>query len=235
MTLSYSKTESFKLFNDIAGRYDLINSILSFGLHYGWRRLIRKTLPRREDIAVLDLATGTGDVAIELSKAKNVSKVDGLDMSIGMVEEGRKKLASKGLDNKIRLSVGDAQSLPFEDNSYDAVTISFGIRNIPDVPKCLKECRRVLKPGGRLIILEFALPSSKLVRAGHLFYLRNILPKIGKALSGNDVAYTYLNETIEEFPYGEAFTSLMRDSGLENNRYEELTGGIVNIYWGDKS
>ena len=235
MSLSYSKTESFKLFNDIAGRYDFINSVLSFGLHYQWRRLIRKTLPRRPSLSVLDLATGTGDVALELIKSPRVGNVDGLDMSVGMVEEGRKKVTSKGLDKKIKLTVGDAQSLPFEDRSYDAITISFGIRNIPDVQKCLNECYRVLKPGGRLIVLEFALPSSKLVRAGHLFYLRKVLPKIGKALSGNDVAYTYLNETIEEFPYGEGFTALMYNSGLENNRFEELTGGIVNIYWGDKN
>ena len=235
MSLSHSKTESFKLFNDIAGRYDIINSVLSFGLHYGWRRLIRKTLPRRPNQKVLDLATGTGDVALELIRSPYVKKVDGLDMSSGMVDEGVKKVAKKGLDKKIHLRVGDAQQLPFEDNSYDAVTISFGIRNIPDVPRCLRECYRVLKPGGRLIILEFALPSSKLLRAGHLFYLRNILPVIGKALSGNDVAYKYLNETIEEFPFSEDFTQLMYESGLENNRYEELTGGIVNIYWGDKN
>ncbi|SME93541.1 bifunctional demethylmenaquinone methyltransferase/2-methoxy-6-polyprenyl-1,4-benzoquinol methylase UbiE [Pseudobacteriovorax antillogorgiicola] len=235
MSLSHSKTESFKLFNEIAGRYDLINSVLSFGLHYQWRRLIRKTLPRRNNIKVLDLATGTGDVALELVKAPQVSRVDGLDMSIGMVEKGRRKVQAKNLKQKIDLKVGDAQALPFPDNAYDAITISFGIRNIPDVPLCLEECYRVLRPGGRLIVLEFALPSSKLVRAGHLFYLRNILPKIGKALSGHEVAYKYLNETIEDFPFGERFTKLMADSGLENNRFEELTGGIVNIYWGDKN
>lgn len=235
MSLSYSKSESFKLFDSIASRYDIINSVLSFGLHYGWRKLIRETLPRRPDIVVLDLATGTGDVAIELTKAPNLVRVDGLDMSFGMVEEGRRKVQRKALQKKISLKVGDAQKIPAEDASYDAVTISFGIRNIPDVDRCLRECYRVLKPGGRLIVLEFALPSSRIVRRAHLFYLRKILPKIGKTLSGHETAYRYLNETIEEFPYGESFVKLMAGSGLENNRYEELTGGIVNIYWGDKN
>ena len=234
MTLSHSKTESFKLFNDIAGRYDLINSVLSFGLHYKWRKLVRETLPRRNDLRVLDLATGTADVALELVRSKRVSRVDGLDMSEGMIEQGKIKVSKKGLDKKIRLQVGDAQSLPFADKSYDAVTISFGIRNIPDVAKCISECYRVLKPGGRLIILEFALPSSKLMKNLHLFYLRNILPKIGKALSGNDVAYKYLNETIEEFPYGERFTAIMDGCGFDTTRFDELTMGIVNLYWGDK-
>ncbi|NRA64634.1 MAG: bifunctional demethylmenaquinone methyltransferase/2-methoxy-6-polyprenyl-1,4-benzoquinol methylase UbiE [Pseudobacteriovorax sp.] len=234
MALSYSKNQSFKLFDDIAGRYDFINSVLSMGLHYRWRNLIRATLPRRNNLKVLDLATGTADVAIELVKSPSVKKVDGLDMSVGMIGMGREKLKKKRLDQKIKLEVGDAQELPWADNTYDAVTISFGIRNIPDFEKCLRECYRVLKPGGRVIVLEFALPESKIVRSGHLFYLRRILPKIGKVLSGNNVAYTYLNETIEEFPYGQQFVQAMRRSGFESTRYEDLTMGIVNIYWGDK-
>ena len=235
MSVSFSKTESFKLFDSIARRYDIINSVLSFGLHYGWRRIVRETLPKRPNIQVLDLATGTGDVALELVKSDNVARVDGLDMSAGMVEQGNKKVRKKSLHEKISLKVGDAQDIPVEDCTYDAVTISFGIRNIPDVEKCLRECFRVLKPGGRLIVLEFALPSSALLRKAHLFYLRNLLPKIGKALSGHDIAYKYLNETIEEFPYGPSFVDLINRCGFENNRYEELTGGIVNIYWGDKN
>lgn len=234
MSLSHSKTESFELFNDIASRYDSINTVLSFGLHYNWRRKIRKTLPRGSNLAVLDLATGTADVAIELSKSERVSRVDGLDMSAGMVENGNRKISKKGLDRTISLKVGDAQNLPYADNSYDAITISFGIRNMPNPLKCLQECYRVLKPGGRLIVLEFALPRSKIVRFGHLYYLRHILPRIGKLLSGHDVAYRYLNQTIEEFPCGTQFTALMRDAGLGSCRYEELTAGIVNLYWGDK-
>ncbi len=235
MALSHSKNESFKLFNDIAGRYDFINSVLSFGLHGKWRKLIRETLPRRNRMKVLDLATGTADVALELVSSPHVSHVDGIDMSQGMIEQGLIKVAKKKYQGKIDLRVGDAQHLPFADSSYDAVTISFGIRNIPDVKACISECYRVLKPGGRLIILEFALPSSKLVRNLHLFYLRNILPKVGKAFSGNDVAYKYLNETIEEFPYGERFTHIIEECGFDTTRYEELTMGIVNLYWGDKN
>ena len=131
--------------------------------------------------------------------------------------------------------MGDAQSLPFADKSYDAVTISFGIRNIPDVAKCISEYYRVLKPGGRLIILEFALHVEAYEKLAPVL-LRNILPKIGKALSGNDVAYKYLNlnETIEEFPYGERFTTIMDGCGFDTTRFDELTMGIVNLYWGDK-
>lgn len=235
MALSHPKKQSFELFNEISGRYDVINSVLSLGLHGKWRRLIRQTLPAGEDLRVLDLATGTADVAIELVKSPRVARVEGYDMSVGMIEKGRQKLKKRKLNKKIELSVGDAQKLPWDDGVFDAVTISFGIRNIPDFRRCLRESLRVLKPGGRMIVLEFALPASKLVRSGHLFYLRNILPKIGKVLSGHDVAYSYLNETIEEFPYGQEFTAIMRESGFDNTRYEDLTAGIVNLYWGDKN
>ena len=235
MALSHSKKQSFELFNDIAERYDFINSVLSVGLHGRWRRLIRETLPAGKNLNVLDLATGTADVAIELVKSPDVAAVVGYDMSVGMVEKGRTKLKKKGLSDQIELLVGDAQNLPWPEHSYDAVTISFGIRNIPDFRRCIAESYRVLKPGGRMIVLEFSLPERRVVRAGHLLYLRKVLPKIGKFLSGNAVAYSYLNETIEEFPYGQEFADIMRSCGFEVARFESLSMGIVNLYWGDKS
>ena len=234
MELSHSKSDSFKIFDNIASKYDFINSVLSFGLHGVWRRRLAWMMPRTTNMKVLDLATGTADVAIELVNNENVTHVDGLDMSKGMVEVGREKLASLGLDNKIKLHIGDAQEIPFEDNQYNAVSMSFGIRNVPSPLKCLQEAHRVLKADGRMLVLEFGLPSSKLVRAGHLFYLRNILPIIGNRLSGSSFAYTYLNETIETFPYGDDFKAIMKEAGFKHSNYQKLLFGGVHLYWGIK-
>ena len=234
MELSHSKSDSFKIFDNIAKKYDFINSVLSFGLHGVWRRKLSWMLPRVRDMKVLDLATGTADVAIELVNNENVVHVDGLDMSKGMVEVGRKKLQDLGLDSKIKLHIGDAQNIPFEDEQYNAVTMSFGIRNVPSPLKCLQDSFRVLKKDGRVLILEFGLPSSKIVRAGHLFYLRHILPIIGNRLSGSSFAYTYLNETIETFPYGDNFVEIMKEAGFSHTNYQKLLFGGVNLYWGIK-
>jgi demethylmenaquinone methyltransferase/2-methoxy-6-polyprenyl-1,4-benzoquinol methylase len=234
MTISHSKTESFELFNAIAGRYDLINSVLSFGLHRGWRRQMREQLPNRHPIRCLDLATGTADVALELVKNPKVSQVTGLDMSAAMIRVGEQKVAAKNLQHRVELGLGDAQKLPANDREYDAVTMAFGIRNVASVEQCLRECYRVLKPQGRLLILEFSLPRSQLTKQLHLFYLRRVLPKIGRLLSGHQVAYQYLNETIEEFPYGQDFVRLLENAGFDEAGYKSLTFGIVNLYWGDK-
>ncbi|MBC7530113.1 MAG: bifunctional demethylmenaquinone methyltransferase/2-methoxy-6-polyprenyl-1,4-benzoquinol methylase UbiE [Oligoflexus sp.] len=235
MTLPYAKSDSYKIFDSIAGRYDLINTVLSLGLHRIWRREMRRKLPVHSEQIVLDLATGTADVAIELVKDVRIDKVVGVDMSEGMIGIGRVKLRKMGLNNRIQLQVGDAQKLSYTANQFDAATMSFGIRNVPDVNACLSEIYRVLKPGGRGLILEFALPSSKVMRALHLFYLRKILPLVGRVLSGHGTAYTYLNQTIEEFPYGENFVALMRKAGFQNATHRSLTFGIVNLYWGDKA
>lgn len=234
MSLPYAKSDSYKIFDAIAGRYDVINTVLSGGLHRLWRKELRRKLPENTDQIILDLATGTADVAIELSKDSRVAKIVGVDLSEGMIAVGRHKLKKIGLDHLIQLHVGDAQKLTYTNDQFDAVTMSFGIRNVPDVSACLHEIHRVLKPSGRALILEFALPNSRLMRKLHLFYLRRILPIIGRAMSGHGTAYTYLNQTIEEFPYGEGFVDLMRKAGFANARHLPLTFGIVNLYWGDK-
>lgn len=234
MTTSLTKKDSFRMFDAIAGQYDFVNFVLSLGLHARWRTKIRQSLPAGGQLEVLDLATGTGDVAIELARDQRVVHVEGLDMSVGMLEIGRKKLVERHLTSKINLIEGDAQAIPFTDNSFHAVSISFGIRNVPDVLKCMREALRVLKPGGRFLVLEFALPKSHLFRAIHLFYLRNILPHIGRMLSGHSSAYRYLNETIEEFPHGGEFLALMRQAGFKETRFLSLTFGIVNLYIGEK-
>jgi len=234
MPLPHAKIESYRIFDAIAGRYDLINTVLSGGLHRTWRRAMRRALPQRLNLTVLDLATGTGDVALELIKDPHVHKVLGLDLSKGMIAKGREKIAAGGHADKITLDVGDAQKIPYPDASFDAVTISFGIRNVADVKLCLSEIYRVLKPNGRCLILEFGLPKSRMLRAGHLFYLRHILPGLGRMLSGHDTAYSYLNQTIEEFPYGAAFAELLTSAGFTDAQYRPMSGGIVHLYRGDK-
>lgn len=234
MSLSQSKSESYRIFDAIAGRYDFINTVLSVGLHRGWRRALRRALPDRKGLECLDLATGTADVAIELSRCEKVRQIVGIDLSRGMIALGEEKIRELALKDKIRLEVGDAQKLPYASERFDVATMSFGIRNVPRTLDCLREIHRVLKPGGRCLILEFALPRSKLVRGFHLFYLRRLLPIIGRLLSGHATAYTYLNETIEEFPHGADFTALMQRAGFRGASFQSLSFGIVNLYRGDK-
>ncbi|MES2746493.1 MAG: bifunctional demethylmenaquinone methyltransferase/2-methoxy-6-polyprenyl-1,4-benzoquinol methylase UbiE [Bdellovibrionota bacterium] len=234
MTLPYAKSDSYKIFDSIAGRYDLINTVLSGGLHRIWRKELRRKLPAKRSQIVLDLATGTADVAIELVKDPRVTKVVGVDLSEGMIAIGRQKIKRLNLDSQIQLQVGDAQKLSYTEGQFDAATMSFGIRNVPDVDACLREIYRVLKPGGRALVLEFALPKSPVMRKLHLFYLRHVLPIIGRMMSGHGTAYTYLNQTIEDFPYGENFTTLMSQAGFDNASHKVLTFGIVNLYSGDK-
>ena len=232
--LSIPKSESFKIFDSIADRYDFINGVLSLGLHTMWRKRVRESLPSGHNQKVLDLATGTADVAIELTNDRKVASVDGLDMSQEMIKLGDTKIKSRNLQDKIKLRHGDAMTVPAKDCTYNAVTMAFGIRNVRDVEGCLRECYRVLKPGGRVLMLEFALPDNQLFKRLHLGYLRHVLPKIGKVLSGHSFAYKYLNETIETFPYGDDFVALLDKSGFENTKFSSLSFGIVNLYRGDK-
>ena len=234
MTLPHAKSESYQIFDAIAGRYDIINSILSAGLHRIWRRAMQQSLPTHGPLALLDLATGTADVALEMARSRRVQTIQGIDMSKEMIYRGRLKVAAKGLSHRIVLSEGDAQDLKFPDASFDVVTMSFGIRNVPNPGLCMDEIFRVLKPGGRCLILEFGLPEQKILRAGHLFYLRHVLPSLGRLLSGHATAYSYLNKTIEAFPYGEAFTKFMQASGFIAAKHRSLTGGIAQLYQGEK-
>lgn len=235
MSIPMKKSESYRIFDAIASRYDFVNSVLSFGLHHVWRKRIRKELPKDTNLKVLDLATGTGDVALELAQSPQVQHITGIDLSEEMLAVGRTKVTARGLDKQIDMLNCNAQDLKFADNSFNATTMSFGIRNVPDVVACLRECHRVLKPGGRTLVMEFGLPKSRIVRFGHLFYLRNILPALGNMLTGHDFAYSYLNKTIETFPYGEDFLKLMREAGFKKVGCISLTFGIVNLYWGDKA
>jgi demethylmenaquinone methyltransferase/2-methoxy-6-polyprenyl-1,4-benzoquinol methylase len=222
------------MFDRIVGRYDLLNRLLSMRRDVAWRKRMRKHLPEGKGLRLLDCATGTADVLITCdAQPGKIAKGWGVDMSTKMLERGKEKLAAKGKAGRFPLAVQDVMALGFGDNTFDAATIAFGVRNMTDVPLALREMHRVLKPGGRAVIAEMSLPEGPL-RRPYLWYFRNVLPRLGAAVSGNGVAYTYLNRTVETFPYGEAFLALMRDAGFTNCRAQPLTFGIAHVYSGEK-
>ena len=224
-----SKKTSFEIFNRIAKSYDSVNRVLSFGLDIGWRKKVNTMLPQKEDIRLLDLATGTADQVIMLCDINpNIGSATGMDLSDEMLNIGREKI--KRFNGKIELHNGDAVQLPIKDAEYDALTMSFGIRNVPDVAASMREMYRVLDEGGKALILEFSLPKNPFIRFGHLFYLRYVLPLVGGLISGDYAAYKYLNTSIEAFPYGEDFCSLMRNAGFESVTAHPVTFGIATIY-----
>lgn len=233
--LVIQKSESWKMFDEISPRYDLLNHLLSFGLHIIWRKRLLQFIPEKSHLRLLDLATGTGDVLISLAKGlgTKLSYGLGLDLADKMLSIAQEKINRTALKN-IEVSHGDAMNIPLTDNSFDVVTISFGIRNTENPTKVLSEMYHVLNYSGRAIILEFSLPKNGFVRALHLFYLRTLVPAIGWIFSGHYKAYKYLNQTIETFPYGESFCKLMKDAGFKNVCVHELLFGVATIYVGDK-
>lgn len=232
--LKERKSESFKIFDQIAKTYDLLNHLLSFGIDIYWRKRLLKLLPGRNGLKVLDLATGTGDLALTLGNDSRVATVRGIDLSRGMVEIGNQKVKKKGLQEKVTLEIGDGVSIPAPDESYDAVTVSFGIRNFNDFKLSLENMHRVLVPGGRAYVMEFSLPKNPLVRAVYFLYFRHILPLVGNLISGHGDAYTYLNKTVEDFPYGDDFLIAMTEAGFVRAESYLLTFGIATIYVGYK-
>lgn len=230
-----SRREAWKMFNRIADRYDLLNRLLSFGQDVVWRRQVAKHLKDIPNQHILDLASGTADLLITVcEKNEHVENGIGIDLAEKMLEIGRKKISQKRLDKQLSLQTGDATDISFPENSFDAVMIAFGIRNVDDLQKSLGEMRRVLKKEGRAIILEFSLPHNPLVRSAYLFYFRNILPRIGGLISSDAYAYHYLNETVESFPYGREFENFMIQAGFKQVKSNPLTFGIATIYQGDK-
>jgi len=227
--------QAFKMFDRIAHRYDLLNRLLSMGTDVRWRKVLNRRIPTGAELRVLDLATGTADVLIAMERAcPQVASGVGLDMSGGMLKYGQEKLVRLGLNKKYHLVRGDATRIGLESDIFDAVTISFGIRNVLNVSEGLEEMKRILKPGGRALILEFSLPANRAFRALYLFYFRNVLPRIGALISGDSYAYRYLNETVETFPYGEDFCQLMREAGFEDVSATPLTFGIASLYQGER-
>lgn len=232
--ISERKKESYKIFNEIASTYDLLNHTLSFGIDIYWRKKLLKHLPLKDSINALDLATGTGDVPLTLIADPRIKKITGIDLSKGMVDIGVEKIKKKGLEKKIFLMLGDGVNIPAADNAFDLTTISFGIRNFSDPQKSLFDIHRVLKNEGRLMIMEFAIPTNPIIRAVYFFYFRHFLPRIGNMVSKHKDAYTYLNQSVEDFPYGDQFLAMMEKAGFTNLKKQSLTFGIAMLYIGDK-
>ena len=221
------------MFDRIAGRYDVLNRSLSFGQDVAWRKRLRRHLPTDRPLRIVDLATGTADQILFLLGGKaTIAQADGYDLAEEMLDIGREKVRSKGVGDQVTLYTGDAMACPAPDASTDVVTISFGIRNVEDVPTALRDMYRILVPGGKACVLEFSLPTNRFIRWGYLSYFRHVLPKIGGWVSGDSYAYNYLNTSVETFPCGEDFCALMRDAGFEQVKAEPLTFGVATIYSG---
>ena len=231
---SLSKKEQVAtMFDNIAGNYDFLNHFLSLGIDIFWRKRLVRKLQKQKPHNILDVATGTADLAIAMMKIKPFNVV-GIDISNGMLEVGRKKIKEKDLEKTIQLQQADSEDLPFEDATFDAVTVSFGARNFENLQKGLSEMARVLKPGGKIYILEFSKPTLFPFKQLYDFYFKFVLPLIGKLLSKDNAAYSYLPESVKAFPHGKELNSIIENCGYTNAKNHPLTMGIASIYTAQK-
>lgn len=230
---SGKKEQISGMFDRIAKRYDLLNHVLSLGIDKIWRKKAIKTLASIQPQNILDIATGTGDFAIAAMKL-SPTKITGLDISKGMLEIGQEKIEKLKLQDTIHLQYGDSEQIPFADNSYDAVTCAYGVRNFENLEKGLTEMARVMRPGGRLAILEFSKPKSFPFKNIYNFYFNNILPTMGKRVSKDETAYTYLPESVKAFPDGEDFLKILQKCGFNACQATPLTMGITTLYTATK-
>ncbi len=231
-----AKKKSWEMFNTIAPTYDCLNRLLSFGLDRGWRKKIHEYLPKEGQIKLLDMATGTGDLLISLANDDKVKEAVGADLSKNMLNICANKINKTDIRKrkKIELKIEDIENLSFKSNSFNLVTIAFGIRNIENPRKALKEIYKVLSKSGKLIILELSIPLNPLIRFFYLFYFRYLLPFIGGVISKNFKAYRYLNKTVEDFPQGFSFCEMLIEAGFSGVRYEIMSCGIVTLYLAKK-
>jgi|TARA_B100000795_G_scaffold268174_1_gene254560 demethylmenaquinone methyltransferase/2-methoxy-6-polyprenyl-1,4-benzoquinol methylase len=227
------KEQVAKMFNNIAHRYDFLNHTLSMGIDILWRKKAVKLLKEINPNKVLDIACGTGDFSIE-DLNSGAKKVVGLDISSGMIEVGNNKINKKGLQDKVELLVGDSEEMPFENSSFDGITVGFGVRNFENLEKGLSEMYRVLTDNGQVIILEFSKPKKFPIKQFYFFYFKYILPKIGRLISKDQTAYTYLPDSVNAFPDGKNFTEILEKVGFKNTRIIPCSFGIASIYVGTK-
>jgi demethylmenaquinone methyltransferase/2-methoxy-6-polyprenyl-1,4-benzoquinol methylase len=228
------KQQVATMFDKIAFRYDFLNRFLSAGIDISWRKKAINQLKDLQPKYILDVATGTGDVAILADKMLKPEKITGIDISNGMLEIGRKKIEKLGLQNKIELITGDSETISFPDDSFDAITVAFGVRNFQNLEQGLSEMHRVLKPNGKLVILEFSRPKNFLFKVVYNFYMNYLAPGFGKLIAKNKDAYQYLNDSVQRFPEGENFITILKKSGYYSTYYKPLTLGICSIYCGSK-
>lgn len=231
--LGTKKEQVATMFNNISKKYDFLNHFLSLGIDIIWRKKAIRLLKKQQPKQILDIATGTGDFAITALRL-NPDKVTGIDISKGMLAVGQEKIKAKGLQNKIELKLGDSENLEFADHTFDAYTVGFGVRNFENLEKGLTEMLRVLKPNGTAIILEFSKPKAFPVKQLYNFYFNSILPGIGKLVSKDNAAYTYLPESVNAFPDGEKFLSILSKIGYKNATAIPLMFGIATIYKANK-
>jgi demethylmenaquinone methyltransferase / 2-methoxy-6-polyprenyl-1,4-benzoquinol methylase len=231
---SLGKKEQVALmFDTISGNYDQLNRVISFGIDVKWRKKVVKLIAATHPKKILDIATGTGDLAIMLA-ATHAEKIIGLDISEGMLAVGRSKIAQKNMSQKIEMILADSENMPFEDHFFDAITVSFGVRNFENLEKGFAEILRVLKPNGIFVILETSVPEKTPFKQGYHFYSRNILPLIGKLFSKDNAAYSYLSESSAVFPYGEKLNNILRKIGFIDVKAMPQTFGVATIYSASK-
>ncbi|MGB4770257.1 MAG: bifunctional demethylmenaquinone methyltransferase/2-methoxy-6-polyprenyl-1,4-benzoquinol methylase UbiE [Chitinophagaceae bacterium] len=228
------KQQVARMFDEISGKYDFLNRFLSAGIDVTWRKKMLKTLKPLQPKVMLDVATGTGDVAIMAEALLKPEKIIGIDISDGMLDLGRDKLRTRQLTDVITLQNGDSEAINFPDNSFDAVTVAFGVRNFENLEKGLQEILRVLKPGGMLCVLEFSKPTLPGIEQLYNLYLGILAPEIAKIVSKNKDAYKYLNNSVRAFPEGKAFTAIMNLSGYKETTCRKLSLGICSLYTGRK-
>ncbi|MBC9795553.1 bifunctional demethylmenaquinone methyltransferase/2-methoxy-6-polyprenyl-1,4-benzoquinol methylase UbiE [Sinomicrobium weinanense] len=227
------KEQVTKMFDTISGKYDGLNRVISFGIDVKWRKKVVNIVGKNKPETILDIATGTGDLAINLTRT-GAKKITGLDISPGMLEVGKRKVAEKKLEGTIEMVLGDSENLPFDNNTFDAITVAFGVRNFENLEKGLAEILRVLKPGGCFVILETSVPTKTPYKQGYNLYTKYILPLIGKLFSRDRSAYTYLSESASVFPHGEKLNNILTKIGFINVKHHPQTLGVATIYVASK-
>ncbi|MGK0324995.1 MAG: demethylmenaquinone methyltransferase/2-methoxy-6-polyprenyl-1,4-benzoquinol methylase [Polaribacter sp.] len=227
------KEQVAQMFDNISENYDDLNRIISLGIDVKWRKKVVEIVGKKNPKQILDIATGTGDLVLMMASL-NPDRIVGLDISSGMLEVGKRKIEKAKLSNKIEMIVGDSEEIPFNENSFDAITVSFGVRNFANLDKGIKEIARVLKPTGVLVILETSNPTKFPFKQGYKFYTNFILPIIGKIFSKDKVAYSYLSESANSFPFGEAFNNILQKNGFTNTKDTPVTFGVATIYTASK-
>lgn len=228
------KEQVATMFNNISGTYDFLNHFMSLGIDILWRKKAIRQLKAQQPKSILDVATGTGDFAFEAIKILKPEQITGVDISAGMLDVAKRKIRERKLDHIFSVRLGDSEMLPFEDNQFDAITVAYGVRNYENLEKGLADMRRVLKPGGKIVILEFSKPQGFPVKQLYNFYFKHITPFFGKVFSKDARAYQYLPESVAAFPDGAAFTQLMERVGFNQTKQITLTFGISSIYTGIK-
>ena len=227
------KEQVAQMFNNISDNYDGLNRVISLGIDVSWRKKVVKLVGENNPKQILDIATGTGDLAMMMTQL-NPDKIIGLDISEGMLEVGKQKICKANLSNVIEMVVGDSENIPFDDNTFDAITVSFGVRNFENLNKGLTEILRVLKPDGKFVVLETSNATKFPFKQGYKLYTSLILPIIGKIFSKDKIAYSYLSESANSFPFGKAFNNILTKNGFKNAKNIPVTFGVASIYTSTK-